>query len=338
MYKYSPNTIAGHRQNSLFLKRDYDSVPANFFVEKIKFVEQNVSGISPDSDALSFYFGNHVFNMIAKEFGEHRVLPYAYNWMASQYVAFANNIAERLIAYTAIVIAREARHVHHIGATLQVNLFDNYGKEASEFAKSLNSGGEGTAKDSFYACGNNGAPIGKLVGVVEGIFSQGKFSSGYGGKPWRVIAETLLNLCRGDITGEMFIDTAFTLAHNNGPMFNKGIIYNNYSSKFISILDVQRSGQIPSAVFTDPSIKEFVTPAFSVFVEETRKVFPELVCSVDWEAVQNLGSIGNYASKIKAKPKVLSEFEKLIAKTGKAYKFGINETDVAAIVEREGTA
>jgi len=88
-------------------------------------------------------------------------------------------------------------------------------------------------------------------------FNTGSFGGGYGGKPWGMIAHTLLNYVNGTISGEVFIDTAYTLAHNNGPMFNKGMMYDKYSSEFMVILDVQRSGQVCEALIN----KEFANSA-----------------------------------------------------------------------------
>jgi hypothetical protein len=39
---------------------------------------------------------------------------------------------------------------------------------------------------------------------------------------WGNIADTLRHLVTGELSPEMFCDLGFALAHNNGPIFNKG--------------------------------------------------------------------------------------------------------------------
>ena len=48
----------------------------------------------------------------------------------------------------------------------------------------------------------------------------------------------------GTTSMEMLVDTGYTLAHNGGPIFNKGMMYTHYDSHFLTILDLQRAGQM----------------------------------------------------------------------------------------------
>jgi len=95
------------------------------------------------------------------------------------------------------------------------------------------------------------------------------------------------------ITQEMMIDTAYTLAHNNGPMFNKGMLYDHYGNDFKKILDVQRSGQIPEFILEGGA--KFLTPLqSSVFNDALTALKGEFGNYVDWYQVEKLGSLIKY--------------------------------------------
>ena len=132
-------------------------------------------------------------------------------------------------------------------------------------------------------------------------FDHGSWSAGYGGKPWGQIARTANQFFTGHTSLEMLVDTAYTLAHNNGPMFNKGMLYQSYSQKFIMLLDIQRSGQIPELI---------LDPELWVGAQKPPKVVADVVLTaencpgafgkwVDWTKVHNAGSKGQYPTQLK---------------------------------------
>jgi hypothetical protein len=135
--------------------------------------------------------------------------------------------------------------------------------------------------------------VGPYVRGLEWVFDHGQWGGGYGGKPWGQIAKTLGDFLYGKTSLEMMCDTAYTLAHNNGPMFNKGMMYDMYSSKqgFLMILDVQASGQIPQLIVDRAKyhyIKSFDMPALVAFTELARKHMPdEFHIEVDWQKVED---------------------------------------------------
>jgi hypothetical protein len=133
----------------------------------------------------------------------------------------------------------------------------------------------------------------------------------------------------GEFTPEMFGDTAFTLAHNNGPMFNKGMLYSNYSSEFKKILDVQRSGQIPQYL----SEKVFIGDVVPTYMAEAVVVFPaELTGTVDWYKVEALGALGNYAL-LKKKQVLAGKGPQGLLKD--VYQYGIHDSETVPIVKRK---
>ena len=135
------------------------------------------------------------------------------------------------------------------------------------------------------------------------VFNRGKYGGGFGGKAWAEVAEVLRRVVHGEISYEMMIDQAFNSAHNNGPIFNKGMCFNQYTPKFIPILDVQRSGQIPHLFaeklkygtdhmgnLSPTMIEEFAT-FHALWLPELETDY------VDWYKVEALGAVKHYPSE-----------------------------------------
>lgn len=78
----------------------------------------------------------------------------------------------------------------------------------------------------------------------------------------------------GRLSFEQFADQAFSLCHNNGSMFNKGHLYNCYSSFIYSILDIQDSGQIPQWIANNKN-SPYVDKQLLEVYEIMAKEFPE---------------------------------------------------------------
>jgi len=90
----------------------------------------------------------------------------------------------------------------------------------------------------------------------------------------------------------MLLDTAFCLAHNTAPIFNKGKLFHHQDvSSLYTILDVQASGQIPFLFNEEPNYPG------APYVEHSRKLFDgirgvfgdEKDRAVDWGEVAENG-------------------------------------------------
>ena len=143
----------------------------------------------------------------------------------------------------------------------------------------------------------------------------------------------------GETSIEIMNDTAWTLAHNNGPMFNKGMLYNTYTSTIYKILDVQRAGMIPQLI-AEGTLGSHADSAVSQAFEAVKAVFPESVTGyVDWFKVEALGSLHQYPTEKNlqtakyGKTKATVEVEKK-----EANKFWVNENEYAVIQEYKRAA
>ena len=63
--------------------------------------------------------------------------------------------------------------------------------------------------------------------AIMTIYEVNNFDKSYGGPAWADITEHLLKFCYGEINTEVFIDQTFSLEHNTGQIFNKGIVFSH---------------------------------------------------------------------------------------------------------------
>jgi hypothetical protein len=245
-----------------------------------------------EREALAFYLFNHLFWLVRQKRAELEILPSNELELAQTYDLVGSKIAKRLFYYTLLIISREARHMYSSSGSSSA-AYAGLNPEFVDFHKSLSSAGSGGVVEKFQ----NKPPMVTLGDYVTGmaqIFYKGGFGSGYGGKKWGDIAECLRKLVYGETTFEMFADTAFTLGHNGGPMFDKGMFYNGVDRALLyKILDVQRSGQIPELI-REKGVSH-VTSELSASVKEYVEEYPtDLGTYVDWFRVRAAGSLFDY--------------------------------------------
>lgn len=284
------HSLAWYKRHPLFAAHPRHT-PLASCASHIKADKDGLGTVNPDTEAVHFYYLNHLWAHICQSFDDKEVLPAEYRPLVEKYLDMATKQAARLFSYTMLVITRESRHLHKSDSFRQA-LKAQWGEGYLYYLDSIGGTGSGTAANSLV----NNPPNMDLVdyvSAVEMVFFKGKFSGGYGGHPWGHIAANIGRLVRGEISYEMMVDTAYTLAHNNGPMFNKGMLYDMYSKEFIKILDVQRSGQMPQYV------REHGLFADLQHLEDKLKigVHKEATQYVDWEKVEKLGSVKKYTTE-----------------------------------------
>lgn len=258
---------------------------------------------SPDVEALSFYLFNHLSSIIKDRFTKHEVLP---EWAAAVMREYRDIVSQqgiRLISYIALITTRENRHLSGKPDSFwDKQIVKPFGDGPKNFHFKIKSKNSGDVVTTFL----NNPPqcsVGQFFKAIEVMFSHGGYSHGYGGKPWANITKCLNQFLDGNTTQEMMIDTAYTLAHNNGPMFNKGMLYEGYSSDFMKLLDIQRSGQIPEFVI-EYAVSSGISPKqYALFSEARKYIGNEFGTYVDWYKVEDLGALGSYYSQKVAQDK-----------------------------------
>lgn len=243
--------------------------------------------VEPETAAIWFYMQNHAQAILARKRMKFEPLPAEELGLVNKYHRTMTREALRMFYYLLLICTRESRHIN--------NLDDVPIPSAryKEFVASIRPKGSSGAVESFYS----NAPamnLGRYTAHMLTLFEQGHWSSSFGGKAWANVAKVLDDFVQGEITAEMMLDTAYTLAHNNGPIFNKGLVFKMYDPyEIMRILDVQRSGQIPQFVQTEHSSKitavqrEYRMCGYHILGEEFGG-------HVDWFKVEALGAVGSY--------------------------------------------
>ena len=248
---------------------------------------------NPERDGLIFYLLNHVVSMIRQEYHPYESLGDKLQ-VVERYNQELAIRATRLFYYLLVICTRESRHVRNgQSSNLMKGLRKQYGDAIADFNFSIQGVGSTGAVDALLTNPPD-ATIGEYTAFLSDVFAHGKYYGGYGGKAWAEVADVLRDYVNGTLSAEMMMDTGFTLAHNNGPIFNKGVLYEGYSDEIYKILDVQRSGQIPQLIGngeTHWSSHLEITDCWGVCKEAMGS---KLNGHVDWYLVEELGATKLY--------------------------------------------
>jgi hypothetical protein len=270
----------------------------------------NHSRPAPESEAIRFYLLNHAVSHIAQRRDLLEPLPADELSLLKAYATHGSEVAARLFWYMLLITTREARHNKSAAATklasvtsqvkqtypdisdaLVKDIF-NYSKSCSDTSEILHSHMLVERTKKF--------PLGPYVKTLSAIFHTCAWNGGYGGAPWGNIADALHSFVSGEWSAEMLADTAFTLAHNGGPMFNKEMLYYCYTGQFQQILDCQRAGMIPQWTVKFGGYDDHG------LVADIKEVLPEIFeGKLDWHKVHALGAVGDYsdiAEKVPPQP------------------------------------
>lgn len=271
--------------------------PCAAFAINCKNFKEGTDYASPDSDALSFYATNHLVAILKSKFTCNEPLP---QWAGEVVSLYKEQLAvqgQRLVHYMTLIATRESRHTHE-NNDLYKSVEEKYGLYCLQFHKTIRGKGSSGAVEKFLSSPPKGK-LGTYLNSLTYLFFEGSFGGGYGGKPWGMIAQTLAQCVNGETSLEVMIDTAYTLAHNNGPMFNKGMMYNMYTQEIYKILDVQRSGQIPELILSG-KLSSTVSPKLKEALVKCKEEYPAAFGNyVDWYKVEELGSLHKYGSEKK---------------------------------------
>jgi hypothetical protein len=250
----------------------------------------------PDFQAVRFYALNQMVAILSQKFTVNEKLP---DWARDVVVAYERELVSqhrRLTWYTFLVISREFRHLKNPAAVFKKTMYSQGVKDLIKYIKDSTS--EGDLNTWLAQVPED--PLDKYAAQLTNAFNVGSWSSGYGGKPWGKISETFGRYMAGETSAEIFIDTAYTLAHNNGPMFNKGMLYMMYGSNFLTVLDVQRAGmiceglidgQLQSIAGTKAGAKKAGLSDVEALAKEVKLQTGEIGDYIDWYKVKDLGAV-----------------------------------------------
>jgi hypothetical protein len=287
------DTLAFHQSRVLSQHLDRSAVPCKMVANAMtKFESHSNKDAVPETEALWFYAMNHGVALISAKRAPLEPLD---KWEHSFVDAYFTHMAEkgaRAFYYLVRICTRESRH-NKSWSTSIPKISGMFGAEVATFFQNAK-GSEETIADQFKTL-PPAASIGQYVKALQWMFYNASWSGGYGGKKWGQVTDCLVRYVHGEFSAEMMLDTIWTLSHNNGPIFNKGYLYTMYGSDIYRLLDVQRSGQIPTACLHDAKLMKFVDPMLKKAMIELKAKFPDDVPGyIDWEVVEALGSVHKY--------------------------------------------
>lgn len=250
-----------------------------------------------ERDAVIFYLLNHATSVVRQRVHHFEELG-QYLPLIEEYQRQLTQRSARMFYYLLLICTRESRHCKtSYDSPLWGKLDAEYGPANRQFHETIRNKGSTTAAEIFRDKPPK-VQLGKYVCYLADVFNKGNYSGGYGGTAWGKVAEVLRDFVLGKLTAEMMLDTSFTLAHNNGPIFNKGMLFAGFNtSELLKILDVQRSGQIPQMVSNkeSPWANDKQVSALYAMCRDTLGDCMEGY--VDWHQVESLGSVGKYGNQ-----------------------------------------
>lgn len=291
---------------------DIRKMPMSEFSKRAKAFHTKDNGVHnkvrPEKEALKFYMGNHALHALKMKYGLNRPMSPEDLALAEEHFKMANDVFMRLFYYTLVICVRETRHLNNaekLNGLLKA--------EGIEEAYSLITKVPDDSSAAMQSIINQQHPELSIYALCKGMsiaFNKIAWQSGYGGKAWGTVADSLVNLVTGKHSPEMFCDVAFALAHNNGPIFNKGMFYASYGIELQMILDCQRGGQIPRLVKAGQFGLHLVDLDMNNYAKNLESLGEDFVGPVDWEKVQEAGPVGNYSNMFTSKQQKEAEAKK----------------------------
>lgn len=289
------DTLAYHQSRALTSNIRMSHVACARVAHQLKqFQDHDTQGdTKPEREALCFYGMNHGMSLIKSTYAALEPMRDDDLAFVKTYYSCLAPMAARAFYYLLIICTREARHSQSLSLDLPT-IKTKFGEPMHKFFQSVMGGGE----DGIHKHLMNFPPdtnIGAYVECLRWMFYNSSWGGGFGGEAWGAVTDCLVRFVTGEFTAEMMLDTNWTLAHNNGPIFNKGFFYGLYSGNLYRVLDVQRSGQVPEMILFDPQIKTYVYPHLHNLMDWVKTRFQNTIGDyVDWYVVETLGSVHKY--------------------------------------------
>ncbi|UOX39991.1 hypothetical protein [Vibrio phage V-YDF132] len=307
------------RLNRLSFLRMSDVIPQ---VNESKGMYSKIGLLYPEVQALRFYLLNHLVAERLSQKDRYEPLTDKEELLLDHYIKEVSVTARAMFTYLLLICTREMRHTKSPNQEFTDTFKEKYPSVFNLYLSIQGAGSNGAVQKLLdHGCDTD------LVRYCSGMqyaFYNGAFSSGFGGKAWGGIADVLLAFVRGKISAEMMVDQSFHLAHNNGAIFNKGMVFTMYTDLLAIILDVQRGGQIPNLLakgYAKNQTTKIISHQYLSAVEDLTTlhlVNPEAMPDVDWQKVMELGSKGKYhhlISNAQEEAKAKKKYVKLFAGT-----------------------
>lgn len=287
-----PNTLAYFNAAPQTHLHNLSDIPTAVFSASTLQYRTNCGQTMPNDEAVSFYTLNHCASIVRTLFTENEPLPIWAQAIMATYTDVCMSQGERMLHYILSITTRETRHLKACTSAFWTKVDAEFGAKGVAVLKDISSDGdENTAVNKYMKTPPN-MTIGQYTKTLAFAFHKAGSSGwngSYGGHPWGNVTDAVISYLHGVTSMEMLVDTGYTLAHNGGPIFNKGMMYSHYNAHFMTILDVQRSGQLPDLMLESNTLGITKTVDAVKAVELVKQNRPQAFKGwVDWKLVDEL--------------------------------------------------
>jgi hypothetical protein len=292
--KFLPkNTLAYFNDAPQVHQHDFSELPTGVFAESTGIYKKDCDQTSPNNDAVTFYALNHCASVVRKMFTQNEVLPAWALKIMTMYTDVCMSQGERILHYILCITTRETRHLKSCTPKFWADVASKFDQKSVNILKHISSDGDENTAMNKYIKTPPDMTIGQFVNTLSYAFhhagSHG-WNGSYGGHPWGQVTDAVISYLHGVTSMEMLVDTGYTLAHNGGPIFNKGMMYGHQdTNKLFTVLDVQRSGQMLDLIVATETLGVNKTVEALEAVALIKEHCPtEFQGYVDWKLVDDL--------------------------------------------------
>lgn len=248
-------------------------------------------------DLVRFYMANQILALLTEGSPLHKNLEGKDAAVASLCLSEIGGVSKRMLYYLFIITSRELRHVttYKGGA-----IYDSAGgKNCTALLYAIH---RSHGDDILTALRDNGdVDLLIYLPLLVELFNYSEFpSKGFGGKSWAGIARVLSDFVQGRMSLCALADTAWSLEHNTGNIFNKPYIYMTAPGSIKIFLDVQRAGGVCRLLHDQYNERPYLPKtALSDEVQQLYDTYRGLVDApglwkhLDWGDVASKGAVSN---------------------------------------------
>lgn len=241
------DTLAHFKGRPMVNPRDFSQLPSTTVMGKLvcdydgSFDSQTRR--SSQGEALQFYLLNHCVSVLMQRRSDDDVLSAPELKLMREYHRYLGLVSNRVFNYLFLICMRECRHLQQHPESQWRMIFGE--KLYNWMAKRIQGRKQDTAAMA-YKHARADFTVGQVTRMLAAQYFWGRYDNSFGGPKWGEVALTLSKFVHGEISAEIMVDTAWTLAHNTGPIFNKGMIYHPQENGLLmDVLNTQRSGLVP---------------------------------------------------------------------------------------------
>lgn len=252
MYDLPDRSLKIFMESPLLSHQSFDETPTHMVMKHIidKYKKEKQLNLNIAQEALRFYFMDHCFHLVKNENKTIAQLSPEMSELVNLYLNELSKTSQRIFTYIICASLYEAGRMPAQTDKFWEFIETQYGSKIHDVLYNVKVSGWGNIKEKEILKLNE--PIQTFLSAIMSCFSSGKWWFGAGGKAWSDITRCARDVTEGHHSLQEMTDLAFSLCHDRGCMFDRGIIYSVYGNNtshhnvtIYHVLDIQASGQIP---------------------------------------------------------------------------------------------